>query len=158
MKIEIPKMEDLDSINIIARQVHEIHVFWRPDLFVSVDEAINKEELEELINNEEIFVAKENNNIVGYVIIKIMEKNNRKMRYRKILEISNLGVEEKYRNKGIGTELLNFIKNKSIENNCTDLYLTVNEENKNAIKLYEKFGFRIKNIAYSMQIEKNNKN
>ena len=87
-----------------------------------------------------------------------MEKNNRKMRYRKILEISNLGVEEKYRNKGIGTELLNFIKNKAIENNCTDLYLTVNEENKNAIKLYEKFGFRIKNIAYSMQIEKNNKN
>ena len=158
MKIEIPKMEDLNSINIIARQVHEIHVNWRPDLFISVDEAINKDELEELINNEEIYVAKENNNIMGYVIIEIMEKNNRKMRYRKILEISNLGVEENYRNKGIGTELLNFIKNKALENNCTDLYLTVNEENKNAIKLYEKFGFRIKNIAYSMQIEKNNKN
>ena len=158
MKIEIPKMEDLNSINIIARQVHEIHVNWRPDLFISVDEAINKDELEELINNGEIYVAKENNNIVGYIIIEIMEKNNRKMRYKKILEISNLGVEEKYRNKGIGTELLNFIKNKAIENNCTDLYLTVNEENKNAIKLYEKFGFRIKNIAYSMQIEKNNKN
>lgn len=156
MKIEIPKMEDLNSINIIARQVHEIHVNWRPDLFISVDEAINKDELEELINNEEIYVAKENNNIVGYVIIEIMEKNNRKMRYRKILEISNLGVEENYRNKGIGTELLNFIKNKALENNCTDLYLTVNEENKNAIKLYEKFGFKIKNIAYSMQINKNN--
>ena len=156
MKIEIPKMEDLNSINIIARQVHEIHVNWRPDLFISVDEAINKDELEELINNGEIYVAKENNNIVGYVIIEIMEKNNRKMRYRKILEISNLGVEENYRNKGIGTELLNFIKNKALENNCTDLYLTVNEENKNAIKLYEKFGFKIKNIAYSMQINKNN--
>ena len=155
MKIEIPKMEDLNSINIIARQVHEIHVNWRPDLFISVDEAINKDELEELINNEEIYVAKENNNIVGYIIIEIMEKNNRKMRYRKILEISNLGVEENYRNKGIGTELLNFIKNKALENNCTDLYLTVNEENKNAIKLYEKFGFKIKNIAYSMQINKN---
>ena len=156
MKIEIPKMEDLNSINIIARQVHEIHVNWRPDLFISVDEAINKDELEELINNGEIYVAKENNNIVGYIIIEIMEKNNRKMRYRKILEISNLGVEENYRNKGIGTELLNFIKNKALEDNCTDLYLTVNEENKNAIKLYEKFGFKIKNIAYSKQINKNN--
>ena len=32
------------------------------------------------------------------------------------------------------------------------MYLTVNEENINAIKLYEKFGFKVKSIAYSMQI------
>lgn len=35
---------------------------------------------------------------------------------------------------------------------CTDIHLTVNEENKNAIKLYEKLGFKVKNIAYMMQI------
>ncbi len=38
------------------------------------------------------------------------------------------------------------------ENNCTDLYLTVNKENENAIKVYEEFGFKVKSIAYSMQI------
>jgi len=31
-------------------------------------------------------------------------------------------------------------------------YLTVNEENVSAIKLYEEFGFKVKSIAYSMQI------
>lgn len=35
---------------------------------------------------------------------------------------------------------------------CTDLYLTVNKENENAIKVYEKFGFKVKNIAYMMKI------
>lgn len=30
--------------------------------------------------------------------------------------------------------------------------LTVNKENENAIKVYEEFGFKVKSIAYSMQI------
>ena len=49
-------------------------------------------------------------------------------------------------------QILSFIKEYAKENNCTDLYLTVNEENENAIKTYEKFGMKVKNIAYSMRI------
>ena len=74
------------------------------------------------------------------------------MRYRKIISVEAICVDEKNRGKGIGSLLLEHIKNIGKENNCTDMYLTVNEENKDAIKLYEKFGFRIKNIAYSMEI------
>lgn len=96
MQIELPKIENFKRVNELAKQVHEIHVNWRPALFFSVD--------------------------------------------------------EKYRGKGIGTELLNYVKDFGKENNCTDLYLTVNEENKDAINLYEKFGFKVKSIAYSMQI------
>lgn len=61
--IQIPKIEDFEAVNRLAKQVHELHVKWRPDL-----------------------------------------------------------------------------------------YLTVNEENENAIKMYEKFGMKVKNIAYSMEI------
>ena len=32
------------------------------------------------------------------------------------------------------------------------MYLTVNQENESAIKVYEKFGFKVKNIAYMMKI------
>jgi len=59
---------------------------------------------------------------------------------------------KKMRGKGIGTSLLKHAKKIGKENNCTDIYLTVNEENKNAISVYEKFGMKIKNIGYSMQI------
>lgn len=62
-------------------------------------------------------------------------------------------VDENCRGKGIGTSLLSFVKQVGIENNCTDIYLTVNEENVNAIRTYEKFGMRVKNIAYSMRID-----
>lgn len=74
------------------------------------------------------------------------------MRYRKQLQIEAICVDEENRGKGIGTELLKYVKKFGKENNCTDLYLTVNKENENAIKAYEKFGFKVKSIAYSMKI------
>lgn len=152
VKIEIPKLEDFKEVNRLAKQVHELHVKWRLDLFFSVDEVINKENFEEIIQAKEIFIAKIQNEIVGYITFNIKEKNNSSMRYRKQLQIESICVDEKNRGKEIGKILLNKVKEFGRENNCTDLYLTVNEENKSAIRVYEEFGFKVKNIAYSMQI------
>ena len=150
--MEIPKIEDFNRVNELAKQVHELHVNWRPDLFLSVDEAISKEDFEKMIQAKEIFVAKIENEIIGYITINIKEKINHSMRYRKQLQIEAICVDRKTRGKGIGTELLKYVKKFGKENNCTDLYLTVNKENENAIKIYEEFGFKVKSIAYSMEI------
>ncbi|MCI8641754.1 MAG: GNAT family N-acetyltransferase [Clostridia bacterium] len=150
--IEIPKMKDFNRVNKLAKQVHELHVNWRPDLFLSVDEVISKECFEKMIQNKEIFVAKIQDEIIGYITFNIKEKNNPSMRYRKQLQIEAICVDEKNRGKGIGTALLNYTKEHGKANNCTDIYLTVNEENKKAIKVYEEFGFKVKSIAYSMLI------
>ena len=150
--IEIPKIEDFEKVNVLAKQVHELHVNWRPDLFLSVDEVISKENFEKMIQAKEIFVAKKQDEIVGYITINIKEKNNPSMRYRKQLQIEAICVDEKTRGKGIGTQLLKYVKQYGKENDCTDIYLTVNEENESAIKMYEEFGFKVKSIAYSMQI------
>ena len=150
--IEIPRIKDFNRVNELAKQIHELHVNWRPDLFLSVDEVISKEDFEKMIQAKEIFVAKLQDEIVGYITFNIKEKNNHSMRYRKQLQIEAICVDEKNRGKGIGTELLKHIKEFGKENNCTDLYLTVNKENENAIKVYEEFGFKVKSIAYSMQI------
>ena len=140
------------KVNELAVQVHELHVKWDSDLFKSVEEAISKEYFESKIKDEGIFIAKEENEIVGYVIFNIAEKDYPSMRYRKQLSIEAICVDENCRGKGIGTALLEYVKKVAKEKGCTDLYLTVNKENDNAIKLYEKFGFRVKNIAYLMKI------
>lgn len=150
--IQIPKIEDFEAVNRLAKQVHELHIKWRPDLFLSVEEVIVKEEFEEMIKNETIVIAKWQNEIVGYLTFSVQEKNYHGMRYRKQLTIDAICVDEKCRGKGIGNTLLNYIRKVAKENGCTDLYLTVNEENENAIKMYEKFGMKVKNIAYSMEI------
>lgn len=152
MKIEIPKKEQLKEINNIAQQVHEMHVKWRPDIFVSVDEVIENERFEKLIENKEIYVIKEDEKTIGYATISIKEKTIHGMHYRKILDIDAICIDQNYRGKGAGTSLLNYIIDFGKRENCTDLYLTVNEENIEAIKLYEKLGMKVKNIAYSMKI------
>ncbi len=153
MKIEIPSINDYEQVNSLACQVHELHVNWRPDLFFPTKEVIPKERFEGLIEEKNIFVAKIETKIVGYVTFSIVEKANSIMRFRKQLSIDAMCVDKNYRGKGIGTSLLEFIEEYAKEENCTDIYLTVNEENRNAIKTYEKFGMKVKNIAYSKEIK-----
>ncbi len=150
--IETPKIDDFKRVNELAKQVHEIHVNWNPDLFLSVDEVLPKDTFKDLIQNKQIFIAKLENKIVGYVTFSIKEKENPSMRYRKQLNIEAICVDEDCRGNGIGTSLLEYIRKLGKEQGCTDVYLTVNQENENAIKVYEKFGFKVKNIAYTMKI------
>lgn len=152
VKIEIPQIEDWKHVNELAKQVQELHVQWRPDLFLSVENVIKQEDFEKLMENKEIVVAKTKEQIVGYMMFNIEEKIRNTIRYRKQLDIEAICVDEKYRGNGAGRALLEYAKKIGKENNCTDLYLTVNEENEGAIKLYEKFGLKVKNIAYSMKI------
>lgn len=82
--------------------------------------------------NYQIFLCEEEKNIVGYIYIII---NN------KTAKIDALYIEEKYRNQGIGANLiesaLSWIKEKNIKN----IELNVLTQNKQAKKLYEKYGF-----------------
>ena len=56
---------------------------------------------------------------------------------------SHLCVDEKERNQGLGTKLLNKIINKAKATGKDHVILLVKQSNKKAIKLYEKNGFRI---------------
>ncbi len=152
IKIEVPQIKEQKRINELARQIQKIHFNWRPDLFLNVEEVISKERLKGLLDKKSIYVAKIGEEIVGYIIIDIMEKDNSFIRYRKLLVVDTLCVDEKYRGKGIGTKLLEYAKNLGKENNCTDMYLTVNPKNENAIKVYEKFGMKLKDMTYMMEI------
>lgn len=153
MRIELPTVDDLQVIDRIAMQVHECHVKWRPDLFEHTKSIVSLENLSKMIANNEIFVAKIDGNIVGYIIIYTREGKMNGFRYRKELDIDVIGVDEQYQNQGIGFQLLAFVKKYAIENNYTDLRLAVNEENEKAKHLYEKVGFKVKNITYSMQVK-----
>ena len=73
---------------------------------------------------------------------------------KRYLVIDTLAIDEKYRRKGIGTKLLEYAETIALKEGYTDLYLTVNKENTAGINNYEKFGFEVKNIAYSKLIIK----
>lgn len=150
MIIELPNINDLMEIDKIALQVHECHVKWRPDIFEHTASILSADDLSKFIQNEEIFIARIENKIVGYILLYKREGKKNGYRYRKELDIDAMGVDEEFRNQGIGSKLLEYVRDYAKENGYTDLRLTVNEENLNARHLYEKMGFKVKNIAYSL--------
>lgn len=152
LKIIQPTIDEWSKINELAKQVHKLHINWNSDLFLDVEEVISMERLNKLLETDSIYVAKINGEIVGYIIIDIKEKDNGFMRYRKLLSIDTLCIDEDFRGQGIGTKILEFAKNIAKEENCTDMHLTVNPNNENAIKVYEKFGMKVYNLSYMMKL------
>lgn len=94
----------------------------------------NVNNIEELINNNKIVGYYDNNNLVGILIYEQLYE---------IIDLLYIVVEPIYRKKSIGTELIKYlIENKTFEK----IMLEVKCDNKNAIKLYKKFNFKIINI------------
>lgn len=90
--------------------------------------------IENLNTNETIFIYKENNNIEGF----IHTQNG-----LDIIDLLNIIVKPEYQNQGIGSVLLKYlIDNKQDKK----IMLEVRSKNINAIKLYQKYDFKIINI------------
>lgn len=100
--------------------------------------------------NNIIFIAKDNNKIVGYIYCKIDSIEDGPTSNLEAL-IDGLYVEKEYRNQGIATKLINFAINWAKEKNVKNIYLNVLEKNKDAINLYYKKGF--KNFERKLKFE-----
>lgn len=91
-------------------------------------------------NNNVLYVAKEDEQVVGYVYCKINSFDNGPTNELEAL-IDGLYVIEKYRNKGIATTLINKAKQWCKDNNVKYIMINVLENNKKALKLYNKQNF-----------------
>ena len=58
------------------------------------------------------------------------------------IEIEYIYTKEDYRNNGIASKLLSYLVELGINNDCLNITLEVRCSNKNAIKFYEKNGFK----------------
>ena len=152
IEIKIPQIEDLEAINNLAIQVHDCHVNWNPNFYLKCDQLISKEDLLEMLEKNSIFVAVYNGCIIGYISIIIKVREHKGFRYRKQLDIDSLCVDKEYRNRGVATTLLNYMKEFAVNQECTDIYLNVDPRNEAGIHLYEKFGMKVRNICYSLSI------
>ena len=138
---------DYNSLLPLFRQVHELHVFERPDLYKENSTPVGQEFFESQIDNvkQHIFVATIGIEIVGFVVMKEEEViENSFVNARKILYINSLCVDETHRKMGIGKRLLQHVFDfgKSLKVNSVEL--GVSEKNPSAIQFYESIGMTTK--------------
>lgn len=110
-------------------------------------------ELDERVWNEEKIIKNlkdENNLILGVVedgkIVGFLSANRGAFRRIKHTAYVVIGIQKNYCNKKIGTKLFQKLDEWAIQNEIIRLELTVECENKLAIRLYEKSGFAIEGI------------
>ena len=136
MNIEIEKMKKSHLEEIKETLETEFDDFW--------NYSILKEELNS--SNSKYIVAILNKEIIGFAGVKFALDQ---------ADIMNIVTRKDYRNKGVGTLLLNGLISICKEFKANSIFLEVNEDNKPAIKLYEKVGFESVGIRKNYYKDKN---
>lgn len=136
--------QDLKRVNEIRRQVNDVHVNGRPDIFRPGFCKEMEERIYELWQGENraIIVAEREHVICGMVCVEYMTKLESPYNLeRKIYHVEEFGVDEAFRRQGVGTELFEFMKRDAQEKGFPKLELDVWEFNESAIRFYEAVGF-----------------
>lgn len=144
---------DIPQLVEIYRQLHSIHCNMRSDYYKMPNDDFFTTDMENILKNEEVtvIVSEYNSEIAGYALIFFVEKGEPlNHRFRKC-HIEQLAVNEKFRRKGIGTELINYIKKLAAESECQTVELGVWCENYNAVEFYSEMGFVPR--SYNMEIK-----
>lgn len=96
----------------------------------------------------DFLVAQYETEIIGYIISSIVIRLNRKFERVKTGYIMNLAVDEKYRNHGIGSMLLQSIL-KKFSGKVSKIFLEVRRSNLAAVRFYSKFNFKVAKMMKS---------
>ena len=81
---------DFAAVNRLARQVHELHVSWRPDIFRKTEFPISQEDFRDLVNRQEIYVLRGQEGPVAYGIISTLTRDRPGLVPRSILRLEEL--------------------------------------------------------------------
>lgn len=152
MKIREIELRDVKQVAKIMDQVQKLHCENRPDIFRkrSIDE-LEKQVIEAINRNENIIIVAENDSeeIVGILNykIRIIEEGSRpNLKPNSILSISELGVEENWRGKGIGKQLMSEAEKIKRTLGCERIELNCWSFNERAMGFYASCGMKIQRV------------
>ena len=150
--LELATKLDRPDVNRLARQVHEMHTQWRPDLFRMEDELFPRELFDQTVKDRELYVAKLGGSVVGFCRLKMRMSDGIGRVPRKVMVIDQLCVDEAFRGHGIGTQMMEEIRVLARAFGCTDLQLGVYPQNDAAVSFYQKCGFMIRSIDMQRKV------
>ena len=148
--LELARESDWEDVKRLSVQIHDLHVQWRPDIFYHSKEPYPKEAFMEDIKERMVYVYKEDNTVLGYVVLCLMIKDGSGVHKKKILRLESICVDKTVRGKGIGSSIVASVHALAKAFGCSDILLGMHPENENAMRFYQKCGFTIRTINLEM--------
>lgn len=140
MTISIAQKSQLFIIKELAYIIWPVaygEILSKEQLDYMLDLIYDIESLDKQVDNNHVFLLVEDNNqFIGFAAYELNFENSNKTKIQKLY------VLPKIQGKGIGKNLINYIKQIAIDNKNSGLILNVNRFNK-AKEFYLKYGFEI---------------
>lgn len=145
MNIRFAGESDLDRVNALRKQVNDVHVAGRPDIFKAGFSKELKDHVHTIFHdpNQRIVVAERDGELCGFAVLNhIVRPENPFMLERDFLDIDEFGVDEAYRRQGVATALIAFVRAYAKEQGFSRIELNMWEFNHGALAFYEAVGFK----------------
>lgn len=150
--LQLARKQDRDDINALAKQVHALHVQWRPDLFEPVEELYSEERFADEVKQRRLYAAIIKSTVVGYVRLEMQQQDVPGMVRRKTMMVKEFCVRESCRGQGIGKAMMADVRALAMAFRCADLQLDVYPQNDEAVGFYQKCGFTIRKIGMQRMV------
>ena len=144
MAVRLAREEELERINELRRQVNDLHVCGKPEVF----KPGFPEELRNFVYaiwrdpEQDIAVCEREGEIVGFAVLHHIRKPENPFMYeRDFLDIDEFCVDEGHRRQGAATELIAFVREYAKERGLHRIELNMWEFNREALAFYEAMGF-----------------
>jgi len=140
-QIELIKVSDINAVNLVEALAAEIWTEYYTPIIGKAQVEYMLETLQsakainsQIENGFVYYLIKEEKDFRGYIAITLREKD---------LFLSKIYIKSSCRGLGYGRQVLEFVEKIAKENNLPKITLTVNKNNTESIKAYEKLGFVI---------------
>lgn len=143
--VRFAEEKDLNIINELRKQVNDIHVEGRPDVFKAGFRTEIRDFAKVIMNgeNSDIIVAERNGVICGMVCVDYVNKPETPYsKARSFYHVQEIAVDVNYRRQGVAKELLEFMITDAKKRKLGKIELDVWEFNDSAIEFYQAVGFR----------------
>lgn len=156
LSIRSAERNDYDALLPLFRQVHDLHVSVRPDLYLDNSHPVERDFFARQLDDEKqhIFVASIDKEIVGVIVIQEEEiTENSFVKARNVLVINSLAVAKSHRKKGIGKKLCKHVLDIGRSLSVDSIELGVSEQNQSAIEFYKTIGMVTKSRKMEMILD-----
>ena len=144
---------DIAQMAEIYEELHLTHCEIRSDFYKAPPADFYPDALEKQFetDNNHIIVDEESGIITAYAIFFVFEKGDAICFDMKRCFVDQFAVRSSFRRKGVGTQLMDYIKSFARKENCTALDLGVWHENATAMDFYKSFGFKPRTVKMELK-------
>lgn len=149
--VRLANASDYNDVEAIMKQVQQLHVDWRPDLYKMGEIVFPYEMYLHAVEDGTFLVAEWDEKIVGFLFYQLVHIENDNQISRNVIFIDSMGVDASFRGKGVGHQLFDHVKKIKQERNVDKIELQVNAKNTRAREMYGKYGFKEKAVTLELE-------